>query len=692
VLGDGEGAVVGEFFGCDPERLRALTDKLSTAAETVAQRAPTIRDTMSGWGSPMSFQLLLQEATRLSDDARAMARRADLALAIDDMPKITAPGANTAWLSGVPWDPTDVDVARGAGEDARRLKNALDNPDEPWAREAIREVGQSLEDHKDDPAYLQAFFAGGGAAQIARVPRQLHEQDGTDDLKPLSEESERIIGQYANALASATKLATDGRLPLPPQAFQPILRPPNDDMWSSAMLLQYGPPGDRYDPQFLADMGRSVLDWRAAHPARPSFSPGMVTSAGYVSGGYVDPDHAWYSSLGLETNYLHKNAEDAQANLDAIRANDPALAVLGRLGENADAARNLLSGDDGLKRARQLVDENWGTPGYVFTDEGEIPGKVLYVAAADRSAAHAEQSGRAAAHIFQAASDNYAAGQHRSDYDKEQYPHLPASLAKSLAAVASGYVIDLARSTDTPNIPTIAGKQGDAWMVQTNPDVVDGLLHEIMFDPDAAGALQGAVDAHTALATRARAHGGDGTTPADLENLGRLTGFFAQTRQDIDWDPAQARDEANARSQVYLNAVSGALGNAPVTSPALGWAQAALGFATPIAADALFPTDNAANVEETSDREMYGALNSFRPQVAEGLLAAGKISPPDHAVWLEPNGRVKFDNPDEKAAFELWWHGLPAEYTNYENVAQTGFQEGTTKHSPNDDAHKPDHN
>jgi hypothetical protein len=676
-----------EFFGCDPERLRQLTDRLTRAADVLARRGPVIRDDMAAWHSAMSFQLLAQETTRLGDDARAMARRADLALAIDDMPKWTSPDAPSNWLNGVPWDPTDLDVANGARTDVTRLRNALDNPDERWAREAIREVGQTLADHKYDPAYLQAFYASGGAEQSARLARQLHEQDGTHDLRPLSEESERIIGQYAAALASATKMARDGRLQLAPNAFDPVVHPPNGDMWSAAMLLRYGPRGDAYDAHFLADMGRSVLDWRDHHPARPSFSPDTVTAGGYAPGGYVDPDGAWYSSLGLETNYLHKNADEAAANLGSIQANDPALAVLGRVSENGYAARDLLSGEDGLKRARQLVDEHWGTPGYIFTDEGQVPGQVLYAAASDRSPEHAQQSAQAAANIFQAASDNYAADQRRSDYDKEQYPQLPPSLSKSLSAVASGYVVDLAKASGaTLGTPTAAVDRDGPWLVMCSPAVVDGLLHEIQLDPAAMGAFRGAVEAHITTATWDRALHPASVT-ATLQSVGRLYGFVAQVEQDVHWDAAQARDAANARAQVYFDAVTGALGNAPGPTP-VGVLQSMLGLGAPFAKDALFPTDNASRVEAASDAALYDALNSMRPQVAEGLIAAGKLPPPTGEHWFGADGHIHLTRQD-LASFEAWWADQPEQYTAFEDQAQAGFEEATNQRAPNDHAHGP---
>ena len=68
-----------------------------------------------------------------------------------------------------------------AQQELLNLKAAMADPKSATSRATILEVSESLADHQDDAAYLQAFMAGGGMDQAARAAAVLHDQDGTHD-------------------------------------------------------------------------------------------------------------------------------------------------------------------------------------------------------------------------------------------------------------------------------------------------------------------------------------------------------------------------------------------------------------------------------------------------------------------------------------------------------------------------------
>ncbi|MGX9229489.1 hypothetical protein ACWV95_31280 [Streptomyces albus] len=332
-----------DFSGVDPYRLRDLANALQGLADTLDREGKTIRDLFTKWEGTLGQGVLTQQAAQVRDDARSMALRADFAYNVLLQPRIGPVNSPLPpnWVN-IPWDVSRIDTAQEGAQEARSLLAALNNPDSPQSRTTLRMLSQSLADHANDPAFLQAFMNAGGLEASARAARFLHTQDGTHGEAVLSQESEQILARFGQAVQAATSLAEQGKIKLSPTYLEALTKPKGGDMWSVAMLFKYGPKGDKWDAKVLSSVGGAMLDWRSKQQMRPDYSPPSMNIGGYVPGGYVEGDNPWYESLGLNVSYLSVGSGDAAVRIRGIAANDPSLILMQRVGENADASRQLL--------------------------------------------------------------------------------------------------------------------------------------------------------------------------------------------------------------------------------------------------------------------------------------------------------------------------------------------------------------
>ncbi|MFJ9541239.1 hypothetical protein ACIRPX_28775 [Streptomyces sp. NPDC101225] len=308
---------MGEYVGVDPVRVRKLADRLGDLERALAKHGALIRKNFKSWDSGLDLSPLAQQTRAVGQDARDMSKRADLARNLEEAGGATGMCTPDRDVIDIPWDMKDVSAqsAKEAQQEAATLKKALDNPKADGSRADIAAISRSLADHRDDPAYLAAF----ASADAARVGEALHEEDGTHGGEVLNQDAQRILSQYAAGVNGLFTLQTAGRIP------------PNGDMWSVGMLFKYGPDGKDWDAQALSSVGGAMLDWRKNHEMRPTYSQGQVTGAGYVPGGYVDPDDTWYKSIGLAHSYVTEGMDDAQVRVQAIDANDPSAALMQRV-------------------------------------------------------------------------------------------------------------------------------------------------------------------------------------------------------------------------------------------------------------------------------------------------------------------------------------------------------------------------
>ncbi|AOR32742.1 hypothetical protein BFF78_18220 [Streptomyces fodineus] len=638
-----------EFTGVDPHRVRLLANKLSDLADTLAREAPNIRKLFSEWDGTINQTLLTQQVAQVHDDARDMAKRADEALNLLHGPRFVDPNdPHKDWIN-IPWDVSKINVSYEAQQEAQNLKQALDNPKDPTSRQTIAEIAQSLADHQDDPAYLQAFMANNGMDQAARAARVLHQQDGTHDGVVLSKESEGIVAEFGQGVQAATSLAQAGKITLPPDCVDKLTKPDGGDMWSVGMLFKYGPDGDKWDPHVLSAVGGAMLDWRQKNPMRPDHVKGDGL---YSPGGYVEDDNGnyWYKSLGLNVDYRTDGTSDVKdTNIAAIDANDPSLALMQRLSQNADASRLVLTGKDGANHAAALVSDKWATPGQPSFDDAKFPAAVIRLATLDRKD-HAKESAEAAANVINAGAAEYAKEKNKDNYDKSQYP-VNKGITQTLSTVFQAYVTDFADSTGTTSKQDAYAQDGQIVVGRQN---AQDFLSEIMQNGDEAGNVIQSINAQISLQARQPLDNAD--VARHLRDLGELRGEVFRAGKQVNLDAAALTDAEHTKALLWFNIISSGMASvpAPEDSALRPWVQAAIWAGIPYA-DSMFSTNNAANAEANSQGPKFDDAAAMSVPLAEGLIRAGKIQPPpNHPEWAD--GNITFrKNTKDLDDFNWWW-------------------------------------
>lgn len=667
-----------DFAGVDPRRVRQLADRLKDLADTLDREGAAIRQLFSDWNGQINQSLLSQQGTQVHDDARNMSRRADEALNLLHQTRIVDPnGPHPDWIT-IPWDVSQINTTIEAQQEEADLKQAMNNPNDPQSRATIAEVAQSLADHQDDPAYLQAFMAVGGLDDATRAARVLHGQDGTHNGVVLSQASEKILAEFGQGVQAATTLAQQGKIQLPSGYLQKLTQPTGGDMWSVSMLFKHGPPGDKWDSTVLSAVGGAMLDWRSKQEMRPGYSAPDFSIGS--PGGYVEDKKAWYKSLGLSVDYLTVGSGDAANNIPGIDANDPSLILMQRVSENADASRALLTGNDGATHARELVSYKWQTPGPQSFDDAKWPAAVITAATSDRTN-HSEQSMQAAVNIINAGADEYNVEKGLDGYTKEQYPGTPpTAITHALSLVFSDYVPDFAASHGLPNDQRAkpAGDSTDPYMLLVGRQTTEDFLSEIMRNKADAGNIVNAVNAQMSL-TAAR---GMNTSDAQtyLQNLAELRGEVSAAGKHVNLDAAALVDAAHQNQIMWLNAVGGFVASIPANVP-LDFVKATIWGALPIAS-AAYSTNNAAAVEQNSKAQFFDDSTSMRVAVVQGLALSGKVQPPaNHPEWA--NGNIVLTSEDDKTDFDRWWLKIASQnggqMDNFDDHMRDGFNRGATQ-------------
>ncbi|MGW2422240.1 hypothetical protein ACWC0C_23800 [Streptomyces sp. NPDC001709] len=575
----------------------------------------------------------------------------------------------------------------------------------PPIRPAITAVGKDADALKGDVDFMSGFYSQGGDRFEAQVAMTLHNEDGTHNGQVLNKDSQKILAEFGANLAAASKLEASGKIPT--GLTQTFTNPA--DMWSATMLLKYGPKGREWDPSFLSAMGDAVLHWRATRDMRPVYVDGMKTAAGYASGGFGDPSNAWYSELGLREDSFHMNTDAQFAVFRGITDNDPSLAVLSKLADNAAGSRDLLSGKDGLFAARQLVNDHWQNPG-LDDDESAFPAKVITLATLKTPDLSAnKQAATAAQNVFQGAMEDYYRSQHASGNENELYPHMPPELAQALANIAGAYTPDLAQSVNNPapknpkwNDPrfdvTIDAKTHQPRVV-TDVNALDHLIHEILRDPKAGGAYSGYTRAYITTVARTAQSDPDGAQKL-LRKLGNLDGHIELARSDAPYSAAERQDAADVEKQKYTWVVGGVLSAVPV--PLGAEAPAALETTVGLVQTAIagetanksydFGGGHAAAVASAEQAKSNTEMLSLQFPIIQGLISAHKLPRPEDSRWFH-NGQLDADeilkNP---TPFNDWKerYGITDNrtYQDLFNAAKDGYGESTPVRGANSDPYK----
>lgn len=688
-----------EFAGVDPDRLRTLADRLKDLADTLARVGPTIRNNFSEWGGTLNLGPLHQQATQVGEDARKMALRADEALNLLRQPNGAAFCTPTGDWVDIPWDTKDINSVQEAQQEAASLRKALDSPKDAASRALINEIGQSLADHQGDSAYMTAFMRAGGIADATQVANSLVNKDGAKKGLPLSREAQGTLAQFGKATQAMSSLAVKGDYPKPaPNYLAPLIDPPDSAVWSTAMLFAYGPPGDTWDPTVLSDVGTRMLAWRAKQEAepgglRPGYTPQVSGSSwyGYGASPYSGPQpHAWYQDVGL--NPSMNDSDHGQALTRAVMANDPSLAIMRALAQNAQASRDLLTKPEGvgLKNAQQLVNHTWQTPSPEGDmDESGPVGDILTFAATDRSPAHIDQSGQAADNILTAAAKEKDIFFTENKTERQQgyrqdYPDYPKATSMALASITGTWAQDLGSTIKTADSASHThGYDPQSHRLGSNSADLENVMQLfVKGNPDAAAMFDTTLHEQVSEAAA-------GPDPDhDLLTIGNTAGLFTKAKVAVNYTQAQQIDEDHKRNLALLNTagllfgfVPGAPDDAPkVLAKGIKYSQNLTTIGRTIGAPTQdpFSTDNAASREALNKDEAHDQYKSFSPAVVQGLIRSGRMKPPaGDPSWYDPATKTVSTDANSVNGFNTWLgeQRLPDSYIGQ---FQSGFdtQEG----------------
>ncbi|MEV6009573.1 hypothetical protein AB0M29_22515 [Streptomyces sp. NPDC051976] len=668
-----------DFAGVDPDRLRTLADRLKDLADTLARVGPTIRNNFSEWGGTLNLGPLHQQATQVGEDARKMALRADEALNLLRQPNGAAFCTPTGDWVDIPWDTKDINSAQEAQQEAATLKNALDHPKDAASRETIAEIGQSLADHQGDSAYMTAFMRAGGIADATKVARALHSEDGTHDDVVLAKDSERILGQFGQATQTMSTLAVKGDYPKPaPDYLAALTSPPDGDMWSVGMLFKYGPPGGKWDPKVLSGVSGAMLDWRDKQGAmRPLYE--MMPSGGGPPAYYGD-GKAWFNDLGLNNAVYPGSKSDR--TVAAIRANDPVLAVLDRLGDNPKGSRDLLGQDtaDSKRHAAQLLDYKWQTTGPATMDDSEPVSRILTLAATDRSPAFQDESGHAAYNILAAAAKENDAFNGRSKEERLEYMAFPQSTAVTLAGITATWADQLGATSRNAGPQAGGYSTKEHGLVVPHDDLVAAMQLFVRDDPSAAAMFDASM--HQQLGDAA----GSKDSSAAVTDLGVMVGLFTKAKNGVSYGNAAQLDEQHKYNLTILNTAGVLYSGSTLPKSLTGkfvtkgfkYSQTLLTWGRSVKAPTTdpFSTNNAAHQQAVNSANAKDVENSFTPALAQGLIRSGKVPIPVGMSWYDPTSETVSPEAWNNTDFITWTttDGVSGQVDDATTDLSTGFR------------------
>lgn len=678
------GEQMNDFAGVDPQRIRQLADRLQDLATALTKNGATIRTNFATWGGTLlDLGQIARHAAQVRQDAHDMGLRADEALnLLHQGDGILGKHGNTFCMSvDIPWDVKDINPAKEARQEAGELKSALADPHAPGARETITDVARSMAEHRNDRAYLTAFMTAGGINDTVQAANALHEEDGTHGNVVLSHESQTALARFSQATRAMSDLAIAGNYPHPaPDYLAPLTSPSDDDMWSVGMLLKYGPAGSTWNPTVLAHVSGAMLDWRAKQQAmRPQYE---LFPGGGAPPGYYGDGKAWFNRLGLDG--ATGSGPEADETVAAIRANDPVLAVLDKLGDNAQGSRDLLGQDTDASRryAAQLLDHDWQTVSSTSTtDDSEPISRVLTLAATDRSPAFQDQSGQAAYNILAAAAQQNDAFQNRPQKQALEYVDYPQSTAVALAGIAGTWA-DQIGATSMVAGPNAGGySTAEHMLVVPHADMIPAMQLFVRNDPTASALFDRSM--HEQLSDAAA----DKDPGSELTDLGNMIGLFTKAKNGVSYSRAEQLDEAHTYNMAVLNTLTALYGgtalpenvdNKAVTK-GFTYSQTLLNWYTTVKAPTTdpFSTDNADTQEEANSTSAHDVLNSYTPAIVQGLIRSGEIPVPVGRPWYDPKTRTVSPNSWNNDDF-IGWINKKQNGSGHTNAAMTRFSRGFT--------------
>ncbi|GAA2038112.1 hypothetical protein GCM10009839_44420 [Catenulispora yoronensis] len=492
----------------------------------------------------------------------------------------------------------DQVLADAGRKDAADLAKAVADPDNPASQAIIAKIGTDLENAQNDPAFLQAFFAAGGAASVSKVLMQLAPPDLDTLAMPKDRDAynaKALINQYAIGVAAATRRSDLGEIHLPPDTWEPLWHGDGvrSTMIPAALLLSFGPTGDQYGHTFIADAGARVLRYDA---------------------GSTDSSRAF---------------RDLSENTWGLAPD-----ILRRVGENPAACRDLL---DPTRTPSTQVDANYQSLLYKvsalpFSDHDKLAATIIHNATTDLTG-HPDSSREATAALFHNLNGT----------------NLTPGLAMSVSQAASAHLDSMMENATNKMVdgPTTNG------IIPLRPEQMDNVLKSFAADQPAAANFNGAIGAQALNLSRQGdfdIHNGTSADMEALKQLGNLQGDLNLHQQQAGVDIAHQQDKNNAMTQAWIKTVVGeanAVGPLPFKV-----IHGAAPVMQPFYED-LLPTDAAQKAAATASFSLSAGASALDVPLVQGMIDRGQIAPPPNAPWFK-NGMVDLSTPDARNQFNYW--------------------------------------
>jgi hypothetical protein len=670
--------------GVDVARIGQLASALENLRNVLTANVPTIVNTMneywsSGTGSPISLQPLQQAQSRSVDDATDIRDRATMAVAYQNRPNATL----CASMVDIPWDSSpqqlDADSAKAAAQNlAAAEAESKTNP--TLAKAQIAAIQADMQDNLDskDTGWVQDFYNNGGAAAAANLALTLHnletpdqKADYADRFQVLTAADQKTVATFANGLALADKAG------LSPQAVQSLVNSPN--MWSTAMLVQYGPPGSSWatseagnKPSLLAQL--TLATYQDLENGKISIPVGFGGTARYDAQDMNQLDSLLQSNDPLQV-LMRADAQNK----------DAAWQVLGNKTYGSDIANMLLSSQKGdLPGIDGRFAQQFGSDGqysgtfalippgksvperddfgavFINTPDQNVVGAFLDAAtsAPRGSDINAEEAAQAAMNIIEATQPPILGS-------GSVQPGYSPAIIKALQDTFLRYMPDIAYSTQYGGAPSVAlhlnalGNVDGGYTIRLPPGELNSFLQEISSTPTDYAIMKGAVAsaAGTAEALELRAIKADGTDP--YEDLTFLYGDLIRQNGNLKYSAATIEDTYHTQLNAEIAFGEGFIKDIPVVgnaaSTALSYDQQLAALGAPQIPQ--FSTDNAANAAAAATADFNQAEMMGMVPIVQGLAQGGV------QVYTKETGWVNLQQVGTK---EGW-------YQNGKVVANSNF-------------------
>jgi hypothetical protein len=646
--------------GVDVERIGQLASALENLRDVLAANVPTIVNTMNsywsgGTGSPISLQPLQQAQSRSVNDATDIRDRATMALAYQNQADACfAPGTKM----NIPWDSSqqqlDTDSSQAAAQNLAAAE-ALAKTNPKLASAQIAAIQAQMQDNLDskDTAWVQSFYDNGGAAAAANLAQTLHDLDAPgnqsadygDRFQVLTAADQKTVATFGNGLALADKAG------LSPQAVQSLVNSPN--MWSTAMLVKYGPSGS---------------SWAKNEPGNQPSSSQPSLLAQLTLATYQDLQNGKINvPVGFGLQYGARYDQQDMDQLDStLSANDPFQVLMQADAQNKNASWQVLGNKQyGSAIANMLLNSQKGDlpqldgrfaqqtgsdgqstgifnlipPGKsvpqqddfgaisMNTPDQKVVGAFLDAATSGPRGTdiNAQESAQAAMNIVTATLPPIV------DSGKVQPGYDPA-IIKALQDTFTRYLPDIAYSAHMyagqPSVGLhmgLDGKVDGGYTLRIPRTGLNSFLQEISSTPTDYAVMKGAVasSAGAAEALQLRGITANGTDP--YADLSFLYGDLIQQNGNLHYSAATIKDTQNAQLNAEIAFGESFIKDIPVVGSAadtaLSYDQQLSGLGAPQIPQ--FSTDNAQQAAATATANLNQAEMMGMVPIVQGLTQGG---------------------------------------------------------------------